>query len=79
LAAHAIHHLSETEALIATDAPLPVGAAVEIVLRLGDRELTLLGQVAGVQEPGWGRPGGVIVRLHRPALADGAPSGDDAA
>ena len=56
-----IHDLSRTGAFLETNAPLPVGTTLHLSMELGDATARVQVEVVRVQEPSWGRVGGVGV------------------
>lgn len=56
-----IHDLSRTGAFLETNAPLPVGTGIHLSLSLGGATARVQVEVVRVQEPSWGRVGGVGV------------------
>jgi CheY-like chemotaxis protein len=58
-----VRDLSATGAFLETESPIPVGTRFDLSLDLDGLEARVTAEVVRVQEPGWGRTGGVGVRF----------------
>jgi CheY-like chemotaxis protein len=58
-----LRDVSSTGAFVETEAPLPLGSRLELSLDIDGQPVRVSAEVVRVQEPGWGRPGGVGVRF----------------
>jgi DNA-binding response OmpR family regulator len=65
-----LRDVSTTGAFLDTDAPVPVGTKLQLALELGPTRIRVQAEVVRVQEPAWGRSGGIGV-----TFADLSPDG----
>jgi len=54
-----LRDVSETGAFVESEAPIPVGTALELALEIEPQQARVLAEVVRIQEPDWVRPGGV--------------------
>ena len=60
----AVKDLCEEGAFVLTDGPLQVGTRLEVSLEIAGAELPATIEVVRVQQPDWGQPGGVGVKIE---------------
>jgi hypothetical protein len=54
-----LRDVSETGAFVESEAPIPVGTALELALEIESAQTRVVAEVVRIQEPDWARPGGV--------------------
>lgn len=59
-------NISSTGAFIQTDSPVPIGMVFDLAIDLEDQKVRLKAQVVRVQDPTWGKRGGVGVSFLDP-------------